>query len=153
MWKYFENYERLLVMFKFKFNLVTSWLEPLKASVVLKLTHLIIIVTSHSSGLQATGISFEELSQKEIFGWWYQAHRIPTWLRKCEQRGLWRSNKGNRATPTAWCHMMPTAMNKFWTLPLTLHFCFRFRDPGWPGWMTGWKQFPWLWLECQRMGE
>lgn len=56
-------------MFKFKFIFVTSWIEPLKDSVVFKLTHLLSLFTSQGSGLQANGISSEELSQTEGAFW------------------------------------------------------------------------------------
>lgn len=55
-------------MFKLKFILVTPWIEFLKPSVVLNLTHL--FITVHQSRFWvATGIGSEELSQTEGTFW------------------------------------------------------------------------------------
>lgn len=77
-------------MFTLKFILVTPWIEFLKPSAVLNLTHL--FITVHQSRFWvATGIGSEELSQTEgKFGRCYQAHRIPGWLGKWALETRWK---------------------------------------------------------------
>lgn len=57
------------MMFKFKFIIVTPWVEPFKGFEVLKLTHPFITVHQSSFGLQAAGISSKDLRQTEGTIW------------------------------------------------------------------------------------